>query len=254
MKCNFCDANAQYRDPHSGQYACLTHSRLQVTAQGRADGAAPPAVRPAEAADRAAIAALAHYFWGEVEVECFAQRYDVRDLPAFVACDGDQIVGLLSYAIKGDALNLVMLNVLPDWQGRGAGRALVAAVEALARAQGVTRLIVATSNDDLPALYFYQRCGFSLSGLAAGRLVEHHGGEEPGFAGLPVRDEIQLVKCLSGAGGKPGSPPVRRGPAIRAPPQSPPHSRGEARFSPRTRRELIRGNTSQIRLEGSLSV
>ncbi len=196
MKCSFCDANAQYRDPHSGQYACLAHSCLQITVQGRAGGVEPPAVRPAEMADRAAIAALAHHFWGEVEVECFGWAYDVRDLPAFVACDGDRIVGLLSYAVAGDALNLVMLNVLPDWQGRGAGRALIAAVEALARAQGVARLVVATSNDDLPALYFYQRCGFSLSGLAAGRLVEHHGGEEPGFAGIPVRDEIQLGKWL----------------------------------------------------------
>jgi len=95
-----------------------------------------------------------------------------------------------------DLLNLVMLNVLPGYQGQGAGRALVAAAEETARARGLRRAIAATSNDDLPALYFYQRCGYHLTGLKAGHLVIHHGGEETGFAGIPVRDELQLQKLL----------------------------------------------------------
>lgn len=199
MKCDFCDANAQYRDPHTGRYVCLTHSRLQVTAQHSGDGAEPLMVRPAVPTDRDRIAELALYFWDETGVECFGREYDVRELSAFVACDDSQdgqVVGLASYALEGDALNLVMLNVLPGHQGRGAGRALVAAVEGVARAQGLTRIVVATSNDDLPALYLYQRCGFYLTGVEMGRLVEHHGGEEPGFAGILVRDEMQLEKRL----------------------------------------------------------
>lgn len=199
MKCHFCAANAQYRDLHTGQYVCLTHSRLRVTAQHTSDGANPLTVRPAAPADRDRSAELAIYFWDEVEVECFGQEYDVRALPAFVACDdaaNSKVVGLASYAIEGDALNLVMLSVLPDYQGLGAGRALIAAVEEAARTQGLARVIVATSNDDLPALYLYQRCGFRLTSVAVEHLVEHHGGEEPGFAGIPVRDEIQLEKQL----------------------------------------------------------
>jgi ribosomal protein S18 acetylase RimI-like enzyme len=199
MRCYLCDANAQYRDSHCGQYVCLAHSRLQVAAQRSGDTAKPPTVRSAEAADRDRIAELALYFWDEVEVECFDHEYDVRHLPAFVVCDDEQdgqVVGLASYAVEGDALNLVMLNVLPGYQGRGAGQALIAAVEKAARARSLSRIVVATSNDDLPALYFYQRRGFRLTGLAAGRLVEHHSGEEPGFAGIPVRDEIQLEKRL----------------------------------------------------------
>lgn len=196
MRCDFCDANAQYRDPHTGQYICPAHSCLQVAAQRSGDAAEPLTVRPAEAVDRAWIAELALYFWGEAEVECFGREYDVRHLPAFLICDDGQVVGLASYAVEGDALNLVMLNVLPGHQGRGAGRALVTAVEQAARTRGLSRVVVATSNDDLPALYLYQRCGFRLTGLAAGRLVEHHGGEEPGWAGIPVRDEIRLEKRL----------------------------------------------------------
>lgn len=196
MRCDFCEANAQYRDLQTGQYTCLPHSRLQAVAPSTGDREAPLTVRPAVSADRHRITELAIYFWGELEVECFGQEYDVRQLSAFVACDGDQVVGVASYAAEGDALNLVVLNVLPGYQRRRGGRRLIAAVEEAARAQGLARVIVATTNDDLLALYLYQRCGFRLIGIKIGHLAKHHGGEEPGFAGIPVRDEIRLEKQL----------------------------------------------------------
>jgi ribosomal protein S18 acetylase RimI-like enzyme len=86
----------------------------------------------------------------------------------------------------------VMLNVLPRWQGRGAARELIAAVTDVARAEGAARVIVATTNDDLLALGLYQRLGFTITQVLVGKLLEHHGGTEPGFAGIPVRDEIRL--------------------------------------------------------------
>jgi ribosomal protein S18 acetylase RimI-like enzyme len=135
---------------------------------------------------------LADYFWGELEVECFDRSYQVGALPAYVACDEDEIVGVASYAREEEATNLVMLNVLPRWQGRGAASDLIAAVIGMARADGSSRLIVATTNDDLPALGLYQRLGFTITEVVVGKLVEHHGGIELGFAGIPVRDEIRM--------------------------------------------------------------
>jgi ribosomal protein S18 acetylase RimI-like enzyme len=54
------------------------------------------------------------------------------------------------------------------------------------------RILVATSNDDLPALALYQRHGFRILEIIPGRIAEDHGGEFPGFAGIPVRDEVRL--------------------------------------------------------------
>jgi ribosomal protein S18 acetylase RimI-like enzyme len=85
-----------------------------------------------------------------------------------------------------------MLCVLPRWQGRGAARNLIAAIVNLTRAENASRVIVSTSNDDLPALGLYQRLGFTITGILVGKILEHHGGVEHGFAGIPVRDEIQL--------------------------------------------------------------
>ena len=62
----------------------------------------------------------------------------------------------------------------------------------VARTQGAARIIVATTNDDLPALGLYQRLGFTITEVRVGKLLEHHGGVESGFAGIPVRDEIRM--------------------------------------------------------------
>ncbi|MDY7078261.1 MAG: GNAT family N-acetyltransferase [Chloroflexota bacterium] len=190
--CTYCDANAFYRDRESGAYLCPVHARLEVTGPRGKAPRPPLTIRLATPTDLTRIAELAETFWGEVEVECFGRSYRVDTLPACVACDGDEIVGMASCAIQGDVVNLVMLNVLPQWQGRGVARELIAAVTEIARVEGAERLIVATTNDDLLALGLYQRLGFTITGVLVGRVLEHHGGIEAGFAGIPVRDEIQL--------------------------------------------------------------
>lgn len=195
MKCALCEENAQYRDRTTGQYVCPGHARLEVVAADGAGNDVPPLiVRRATPADRDVIEALMLYFWGETAVECFDREYDVPHLPAFLVCEGSEVMGLLAYAEEDGALNLVVLNVLPQVQGRGGGRALLEAVLVEARSRSLARLVVSTTNDDLLALYLYQRFGFRVMGVLPGRLVEHHGGEESGFAGIPVRDEIRLER------------------------------------------------------------
>ncbi|MDY6877433.1 MAG: GNAT family N-acetyltransferase [Chloroflexota bacterium] len=194
--CTYCHANALYRDRESGAYLCPAHARLEVTGP-RGEVPRPPlTIRPATSADRACIAELANYFWGEVVIRCFGHNYRVDVLPAFVACDGDEIVGVASYAREEDSVNLVMLNVLPQWQGRGAARGLIMTVAESAHAEGASRLAAITTNDDLPALGLYQRLGFTITRVLVGELLEHHGGVELGFAGTPVRDEIQMELLL----------------------------------------------------------
>ena len=64
----------------------------------------------------------------------------------------------------------------------------------MARAQGksLPALRAAVSNDDMPALYFYQRHGFAIIDVATGLLADRLGYAGVGFAGIPIRDEIRL--------------------------------------------------------------
>ena len=82
--------------------------------------------------------------------------------------------------------------LMPPIRIAGAARSLNAAVVEAARADGAERIIVATTNDDLPALALYQRLGLAMTAVRIGKLPEHHGDDETGFAGIPVRDEIQM--------------------------------------------------------------
>jgi ribosomal protein S18 acetylase RimI-like enzyme len=198
--CAYCDTQAIYRDRESGDYLCLAHARLEVVGLHEQKPKSSLTIRPAVHADRPRIAELAHYFWDEVDVECFGQSYQVDTLPAYVACEGDKIVGVASYACEEDGINLVMLNVLPQWHGQGAARELIAAVTQAARVEGTARIIVTTTNDDLPALGLYQRLGFTITNVLVGKMLEHHGGIELGFAGIPVRDEIQMELRLRASG------------------------------------------------------
>jgi hypothetical protein len=58
------------------------------------------------------------------------------------------------------------------------------------------RLVVRTSNDNIPALLLYQKNGFRITEIRIGVMVEHHGAEIPGWEGIPVRDEVILEKSL----------------------------------------------------------
>lgn len=195
--CNFCNQPAIYRCAQSGHYLCVGHARLEVTALDNCNKPHPLPVRPAGPGDRETLCALAMHFWGKTDVDALGRRYDLLALPAFVAHADNKVVGVLSYAVEGDRLHIVALHILPDYQGCGTGRALIEAAIAQAMCEGLARVVLATSNDNLPALYFYQRLGFLLTGLAPGALVRLHGGEEPGVAGIPVRDEVQLELPLS---------------------------------------------------------
>jgi len=197
MKCHYDDLTAHYRCAQTGQYVCLSHARLDVVSVATRVKRKPLPVRPSEPDDHDAITEVAKTYWAELEVECFGSTYDVPALPAFVAYSGSEVAGVLSYAIEGDRLTIVMVNVHPEFQGRNTARALFAAAEGEARKRGLARLVIATSNDDLPALYLYQRWGFVITEVVPGAILAHHGREERGFAAIPVRDEIRLELLLA---------------------------------------------------------
>src|SRR5262249_32769974 len=119
-------------------------------------------------------------------------------VPALGACVPADPAGALAYRLLGDALHIVALATDPMWQRSGVGGHLLAEAELLARRLDLKRLVVATTNDNLPALYFYQRRGYRLTDLVPKSVSEHTQQEVAGFAGIPVRDEIRLEKRLVG--------------------------------------------------------
>ena len=82
--------------------------------------------------------------------------------------------------------------------------ALIAAVKDIAGRAGCTRLWVITTNDNVDALRFYQRRGFTLAALHAGAVDESRARLKPeipvfGDHGIPLRDELELEQPVTGA-------------------------------------------------------
>lgn len=66
-------------------------------------------------------------------------------------------------------INIHDLAVLPDWRGRGAGRALLSAVEERARATGCCRVTLEVQDDNPRARRLYESIGFTSSVVGASR-------------------------------------------------------------------------------------
>jgi GNAT superfamily N-acetyltransferase len=137
--------------------------------------------------------------WGADIVTGRGRTWAPGELSALVAVDESGArVGLATYAVEGDTAELVTIDALVAVVG--AGRHLLDAVAAAARAAGATQIRVMTTNDNLPALRLYQRAGFRLTELRPGA-VDQARAIKPtipatGHDDIPIRDELDLALDL----------------------------------------------------------
>jgi ribosomal protein S18 acetylase RimI-like enzyme len=188
---------AVLRCSRCGKFVDWEEAQVQVVCTCRPHLDLPPVfVREATNADRAAARELFERDFGRTKIVAFGEVMDIEQMPAIVALLTDEPAGALAYRIHGDALHIVALATDPMWQRSGVGGHLLAEVELLARRLNLTRLVVATTNDNLPALFFYQRRGYRLTDLVVNSVLNHTRQEVAGFGGIPVRDEVRLEKKI----------------------------------------------------------
>ena len=189
---------AVLRCSRCGKYVDWEDARVQVVCTCRPHLDLPPVyVREATNADRPAARELFERDFGRTRIVAFGEVMDIEEMPALVALMTDEPAGALAYRVYTDALHIVALATDPMWQRSGVGGQLVVEAELLARRLSLMRVVVATTNDNLPALFFYQRRGYRLTDLAANSVITHTGRQVLGFGGIPVRDEVRLEKKLS---------------------------------------------------------
>ena len=108
-----------------------------------------------------------------------------------------EIGGALAYRIVDAGLHIVALATDPMWQRSGVGGYLVAEAELMARRLHIPKVIVTMTNDNVPALYFYQRRGYFVAEWIPNGAARHaKSASLPGFGGIPIRDEVRLEKTL----------------------------------------------------------
>jgi ribosomal protein S18 acetylase RimI-like enzyme len=182
-----------------GRFVDWEEAQVQVVCRCRPRLELPPVlVREAAAQDREETLELFRRDFGRADIVAFGEVQTLEDAPFIVAEMKGELAGALAYRLLPDALHVVALATDAMWQRSGVGGNLLDEAEALARRTGRRRIVFATTNDNLPSLYFYQRHGFRLTEIVPGVLVKHvKSPNAVGFAGIPVRDEIRLEKILT---------------------------------------------------------
>ncbi len=151
-------------------------------------------VRPVRDDDRDWVGALLAERWGSAAVVTRGHVHEAEALPGFIAIRRDERLGLATFHLNRRRCELVTLDSLAERQG--IGTALVDAVASAARAAGCDTLWLITTNDNTPALRFYQRRGFRLVAAHIGAIDEARRlkPEIPlvGLDGILIRDELEL--------------------------------------------------------------
>lgn len=95
---------------------------------------------------------------------------------------------------RDDTIEIRSIAVVPDFQRRGIGRALVNRALEICRSEGARAVTVTTATADLGNIAFYQRCGFRAASVERDAFTEAK-GYPPGLEvdGISVRDSITFT-------------------------------------------------------------
>jgi len=144
------------------------------------------------------VTELLNKHWGSTMVVTRGRIHHADKLPGFIVVMGDQIEALVTYHIDNRECEIVTLNSTVEKQGLGT--ALIKAVKNAAISAGCKRLWLITTNDNLAAVRFYQKRGFTLVAVHR-KAIEKSRKLKPeipliGIDGIPIRDEIELEIVL----------------------------------------------------------
>ena len=151
-------------------------------------------IRPIDQTDRERIDAFIVQQWYTMQMVVHGGTFDLGVADGFYSCDGDEITGLITFRVSGKEMEILSLDSLHEH--RGTGTSLLNAATGEARDRGLERIMLITTNDNLPALRFYQKRGFDLVRIHRNMLEQARKikPEIPliGMDGIPLKHEIEL--------------------------------------------------------------
>jgi N-acetylglutamate synthase-like GNAT family acetyltransferase len=151
-------------------------------------------IRPITADDKEWVSDCIKDNWHSDIIVAHGVVFTPADLSGFIATHKKKNAGLLTYHI--DKINCEIITLNSFFPSNGVGTALIDAVKAVAQKNSCRRLFVITTNDNIHALGFYQKRGFSLVAVHQNAL-EQSRKLKPGIPligqnNILIRDEIEL--------------------------------------------------------------
>ena len=136
--------------------------------------------------------------WFTMQMVVHGESIDLGKAEGWYACEDNEIIGLVTYRIAGNEMEILSLDSLIE--NKGTGTALLHQALSEAKNAGLERVRLITTNDNLHALRFYQKRGFDIihfyhNALDVARKIKP---EIPltGMDGIPLKHEIELEILL----------------------------------------------------------
>lgn len=139
--------------------------------------------------------------WGSSRMASTGRLYEVTEQPGVVALHEGRFASVVTWVPGTPSEGWQVLTVHSAIERLGAASTLLDEVARRARVEGVPFLWLITTNDNTPALRFYQRRGWRLHEVRAGAVDEARRTLKPeipeiGIDGIPIRDELELRLAL----------------------------------------------------------
>lgn len=133
--------------------------------------------------------------WGADFIVSRGRKVYQADIEGFYAIDeSGKKVGLVTYEVTGDQCEVVSLDAFEKY--RGIGTALLEQVRRAVAPRGCRRMWLITTNDNLDAIRFYQRRGWTIAAVHVNALAESRKIKPSiplvGNYGIPLRDEVEF--------------------------------------------------------------
>lgn len=148
---------------------------------------------------RETITAFIQQQWYTTTMIIRGKEIDMTQVEGFYVKEDGDLIGLITYLVYGDTLEITSLNSLRE--NRGIGTQLLETVVEEAQKRGCRRVVLITTNDNIRAIQFYQKRGFDMANLFRNALEVSRKlkPEIPliGDNGIPLRHEIEFERVLT---------------------------------------------------------
>jgi N-acetylglutamate synthase-like GNAT family acetyltransferase len=144
--------------------------------------------------DRAEVAEFIERHWQSRLSMSRGKKFYPHMERGFIERREGMIVGLLTYHIDQEGMEILTLNSTSE--GGGIGSSLMLDAIEKARKEGCRKIFLVTTNDRLRVIGFYQRLGFRMTAINLGAVDEARKVKPQipplGERGVPIHDEIVM--------------------------------------------------------------
>ena len=147
--------------------------------------------------DRKEIDAFIVRQWFSLQMIVHGECIDLSTAEGWYAYECDEIIGLITYRVSDDKMEILSLDSL--YKNQGTGTSLLNKAVTEARNNGISKITLIT-NDNLSALHFYQKYGFDMVRLYNNAVDEARKLKPQiplfGIDGIPLKHEIEMEMKL----------------------------------------------------------